>query len=107
MEIIGIGILIKELEEIKVCIGITRFFIGNTFISNARLKLAKNHAKAKKHAELWLFENYSLSHPLYHPKIIGDFLKNIQKTNASVLMAYNDVILLMAMKIRLKMNNRS
>ena len=51
MEIIGIEILIKELEEIKVCIGITRFFIGNTFISNARLKLAKNHAKAKKHAD--------------------------------------------------------
>ena len=37
--------------------------ISNTFVSNARLKLAKNQAKAKQHpeAELLLFENYSLS----------------------------------------------
>ena len=27
------------------------FFISNTFISNARLKLAKNQAKAKQHPE--------------------------------------------------------
>ena len=39
------------------------FFISNTFISNTRLKLAKNQAKAKQHSEteLSLFENYSLS----------------------------------------------
>ena len=37
------------------------FSISNTFISNTRLRLAKNQAKAKKHlkAELLLFENYS------------------------------------------------
>ena len=41
----------------------TVFFISNTFISNARLKLTKNQAKAKQHpeAELLLFENYLLS----------------------------------------------
>ena len=41
----------------------TLFFISNTFISNARLKLAENQAKAKQHSEakLWLFENYSYS----------------------------------------------
>ena len=41
----------------------TRFFLSNTFISNATLKLAKNQAKAKQHpeAELLLFENFSLS----------------------------------------------
>ena len=41
----------------------TRFFISNTFISNTRLKFAKNQANAKKHpeAELSLFENYSHS----------------------------------------------
>ena len=41
----------------------TLFIISNTFISNARLKLAKNQAKPKQHteAELLLFENYSLS----------------------------------------------
>ena len=39
------------------------FFISNTFISNAKLKLAKNQANAKQHleAELLLFENYSHS----------------------------------------------
>ena len=36
------------------------FFVGNTFISNARLKMAKNQANAKQHpeAELLLFENF-------------------------------------------------
>ena len=39
------------------------FFIGNTFISNARLKFAKNQAKAKQRPEfeLLLIENYSPS----------------------------------------------
>ena len=38
----------------------TRFFITNTFISNARLKLSKNQANAKQHldSELLVFENY-------------------------------------------------
>ena len=57
------------------------FFKSNTFISNARLKLAKNQAKAKQHpeTELLLFEDYFL-YPSYHTKIKGDILKNIQKT---------------------------
>ena len=39
------------------------FFVSNTFISNARLKLAKNQANAKQHpeAELLLFEDDSHS----------------------------------------------
>ena len=39
------------------------FFMGKTFVSNARLKLAKNQANAKQHpqAELLLSENYSHS----------------------------------------------
>ena len=38
------------------------FFISNTFITNTRLKLAKNQAKAKEHleAELLLLGNYSV-----------------------------------------------
>ena len=65
--------------------GINAFFISNTFISNARLKLVKNQGKAKEHpeAELLLLENYLL-HPHYHPKIIGDILKKLQKTSTSV-----------------------
>ena len=41
----------------------TRFFISNIFISNARLKLAKNQANAKQQpkTELLLFEHYSHS----------------------------------------------
>ena len=41
----------------------TLLVISNTFISNARLKLAENQANAKQHseAELLLFENYSRS----------------------------------------------
>ena len=56
---------------------ITRFLISNTFISNARLKLTNNQAKAKQHpeAELLLFENYSLSSFMYHPKITADIKK--------------------------------
>ena len=54
--------------------------------------MAKNLAKAKQHpeAEHSLFENYSLFHPRYHPKIIGDILINVQKASASVLMALYD-----------------
>ena len=39
------------------------FFISNTFISNARLKLTKNKSKAKQHpeSELLLFDNYRFS----------------------------------------------
>ena len=39
------------------------FFRSNTFISNTRLNLTKNQAKAKQptEAEFLLFENYSLS----------------------------------------------
>ena len=53
----------KAEEESKETIWNTRFFISNTFIGNAGLKLAKNQAKAKQNpaAELLLFENYSLS----------------------------------------------
>ena len=41
----------------------TCFFISNTFISNATLKLAKNQANAKQNleAELLRFKNYSHS----------------------------------------------
>ena len=82
----------------------TRFFISNTFISNARLKLAKNQAKAKQHpeAELLLFENYSLLSSKLSSKNSRRYSKKYTKTSASVLMR-----LLMTMKMRLKMKNSS
>ena len=66
------------------------FFISNTFISNARLKLAKNQAKAKQQAEAeLLLLIIHFPRPCYHPKIIGDILKNVQKTSAAVLRLYD------------------
>ena len=50
---------------------IQAFFINNTFISNARLKLLKNKPKSKQHpeAELLFFENYSHSSSTLSSKI--------------------------------------
>ena len=55
---------IQNMEKILVVKnGLHAFFISNTFISNVRLKLAKNQAKAKQNheAEHLLLENYLLS----------------------------------------------
>ena len=65
------------------------FFINNTFISNARLKLTKNQARAKQHREAELIIICFL-HSSYHPKIIGDILKNMQNKSASVLISLYD-----------------
>ena len=48
-------------------------FISNTFISNVRVKLAKNRGNAKQHleVELLLFENYSHSSYTLSSKIIN------------------------------------
>ena len=83
----------------------TSFFISNTFRSNAKLKLAKNQAKAKQHpeAELLLFENYSLSFSTLSSKNNKLFSKNCTKNKC---VCFNEVIWLMAMKMKLKMKNR-
>ena len=82
----------------------TLFFISNTFINTVWLKLAKNQTKAKHTQRLnfCFLKIICFLPPSYHPKIVGDILKNIQKTSASILMK-----LLMTMKMRLKMKNRS
>ena len=58
------------------------FLTKKTFKSNARLKLAKNQAKAKQRpeAELLLFKSYWFSSSRYHLKIIQNIPKNVQKT---------------------------
>ena len=57
------------------------FFIRNSFISNARLKLAKNQANAKQHpeAELVLLENHPYSSSMLSTKIMVVILNNNQK----------------------------
>ena len=77
----------------------TRFFISNTLVNNARLKLTKNQAKAKQHPTLnFCYLKIIRSLPRY-PKIIGGILKNVQKTST--------VIWLMTMKMMLKIKKRS
>ena len=51
------------------------------------LKLAKKQAKGKQNpeAELLLFENYTLSSLCYHPKLIPDILRNMQKNKCVCL----------------------
>ena len=82
------------------------FLISITFISNGRLKLAKNQANAKQYpeAELLLFENLHILHPRYHPKIIGHILKNKKKYQFVFL---DEIIWVIIMKMKMKMKNRS
>ena len=50
------------------------FSVGNIFISNTRLKSAKNQANSKQHTEADYFcylKNILILHPCYHPKMIG------------------------------------
>ena len=82
------------------------FFISNTFISNARLKLAKNQAKAKQHpeAELSLFKNDSLFSTRLSSKNNRRYSKKCTKSKC---VCFNEVIWLLTMKIGLKVKNRS
>ena len=61
-------------------------------MSNARLKLKKIRQKLSNTLRMnfWNFKFICFIHPRYHQKIIGDILKNMQKTSASVLMALHD-----------------
>ena len=56
-----IDVLLKFLAAKNSTNKVHAFFKSNTFISNVRLKLAKNQAKVYWHpeAELLLFENYT------------------------------------------------
>ena len=69
----------------------TLFFISNTFISNARLKLAKNQAKTTQHleVELLLFENYLLSSSKRSSKNIMRYSKKYTKNKC---VCFNEVI---------------
>ena len=71
----GLNLYKFYCETVPNKISIARLFISDTFISNTRLKLAKNQAKAKQQlqVELLLSKNY----PRYHPKVIGHTLINV------------------------------
>ena len=66
------------------------FYVSNTFISNARLKLTKSQVNAKEHPEAeLLLQNYKIIHILnwgYLPKIIRNVLKSKKKSKMKVRM---------------------
>ena len=72
----------------KLSFEVHAFFVSNTFISNARLKLAKNQVKAKQHpeTELLLFENKSHSSSKLSSK------NNSKKCKKNKCICFNEVI---------------
>ena len=79
-------------------------FMNITFISNARLKFAKNQAKGKQHyaPKLLLLENYLLSSFTSSSKNDRRYSKKSTKIKC---VCFNEVIWLMTMKMRLKKKN--
>ena len=92
----------------SLALAYTLFFKSNTFISNARLKLAKNQANAKQYpeAELLLFENYLHSSSGNHQKITGHVLKNKLK-NKCVCIHEIIRLIITRMKMRIKTTSHS
>ena len=62
------------------------------FISNTRLKLAKNKQNLSSALRLnfCFLKIIRLFHPWYHPKIVGHILKTCMKPSVSVLMKLYD-----------------
>ena len=69
-------------------------FINNTFINKVRLKLEKKKIRQKLSNTLRLnvhnLKIINFHHPRHNAKIIGNVLKNVQKTSVIILMTlYN------------------
>ena len=64
--------------------------MSSTFISNARLKLAKIKQKPSSTQRLNICYSRIICffHPCHHPNIIGDISKKVQKAGASVLIKF-------------------
>ena len=58
------------------------FFISNTWLKFYKQGQAQIGKQSKRHpeAELSLFEIFLFLYPRYHPKIITDIIRNVQKT---------------------------
>ena len=72
----------------------TLFYVSNTFISNARLKFAKKNKQKLSNTLRLNFHSLKIIrffHSRFHPEIIGDILKNVQKTRVSVLMTLYEI----------------
>ena len=85
----------------------TLFFVRNTLINNARLKLKKkNQANAKQHHEsvVLLFDNYSYSSSTLSFKNNETFIKIKQKSKC---VFSHEIPRLIIIKIKMEMKNRS
>ena len=82
------------------------FFISNTFISNVRLKLAKNQAKLGSNLRLnfGYLKIIDILHPCCHPKIIEHTLKNKQKNSCVCI---HEIIPLIITKMKMRKKNGS
>ena len=74
------------LSTIKKVTDLYAFLTCNTFVSNARLKLANYQGNAKHYPELNVryLSNIHILHSRYHPKIIEKILKNKQKSQGRI-----------------------
>ena len=63
------------------------FFISNTFLSTARLKLAKNQENIKQHLRLnfCYLKIIHILHPRYHPKITGHIIRKYANEQVCLL----------------------
>ena len=77
-------------------------FISNTFTSNTRLKLAKNQAKLSNtlRLDLCYLKIICYLNPRYHPKVIGNILKKVQKSKCVFFNEVIRIIMKMEMKKR-------
>ena len=78
------------------------FFISNTFISKARLKLSNSQQMLSNTLELnfCYLKVIHVLHANYHPKIMGHILKNKQKNKC---VRVHEIIRLIITKIKMKM----
>ena len=82
------------------------FFISNSFVSNIRLKLAKNQTKAKQHPEagFMLFEDYLLPSSVLSSKNNRKYCKKCAKNKC---VCFNEIMWSIIKKWGLKMKNKS
>ena len=103
-----VGFLILEMQSQKCKrLNICTHFISNTFISNARLKLAKKVKQVLDNTlrlKFWYLKILGILFPRYHPKIIEHILKNSQMNK---YVCTHEFMRLIIMKIKIKTKNRS
>ena len=97
-----ISLLCKKFEPCINSTKYTLFFISNTFISKARLKLGgKNQVMLRNTLRLnfCCFNIIHILHPRNHSKIIGHIPKNKQRNKC---VCVDEIVRLIVMKMKVK-----